>query len=90
MKTTELFNQINEIVDCALKSVFDYSINKNEYFYEIHLYEEPTKGIEDICEKNGFSISMNNIHVNEGGNMVAKLIWEVKPTEANDIEYVEA
>lgn len=89
MKTTTFFNQLNAIVNCTIKSIFEYSINPNNYFYEIILHEEPTKEVEDMCEKNGFSIKKNTIHLNEGGNMVSKTIWEVRPADANDIEYVE-
>ena len=46
------------------------------------------KTFSDMCEKNGFSIKENILNVNEGGEMVAHKIWEVMPTDANEIEYV--
>ena len=39
-----------------------------------------------MCAKNGFSITKNIMHVNEGGEMVAHTIWEVRPINAEDIE----
>ena len=89
MKTTKFFSEIKKVAkDSTITSMFDYSVNQDKNFYEIILHSEPTKKVQDMCAKNGFSITKNIMHVNEGGEMVAHKIWEVMPTDANEIEYV--
>lgn len=90
MNTTVFFNEIKKVVNCTLESTFAYSVNPDKYFYEIILHSEPTEEVKEMCEKNGFSIKKNILHVNDGDDMVAHTIWEVRPTDNNDIEYVEA
>lgn len=90
MKTSTFFLEMKKVTNCTLKISFDYSVNRYKDFYEIILNREPTEDVKDMCEKNGFSVKKNILHINEGGEMVSKTIWEVKPVDANDIEYVEA
>jgi hypothetical protein len=66
--------------------MFDYSFNQNQNFYEIILHSEPTKKVQDMCAKNGFSITKNINNVCENGEMVAHTVWEVRPINAEDIE----
>lgn len=87
MKTTKFFSEIKKVAkDSTLESMFDYSVNQDERFYEIFLHSEPTKKVQDMCAKNGFSIKENIMHVNEGDEMVAHTIWEVRPINTEDIE----
>lgn len=87
MKTTKFFSEIKKVAkDSTITSMFDYSVNQDKNFYEIILHSEPTKKVQDMCAKNGFSITKNIMHVNEGGEMVAHTIWEVRPINAEDIE----
>ena len=87
MKTTKFFSEIKRVAkDSAITSIFDYSVNQDKNFYEIILHSEPTKKVQNMCAKNGFSIKKNIMHVNEGGEMVAHTIWEVRPINAEDIE----
>ena len=89
MKTTKFFSEIKKVAnDSTINSVFAYSVNPDKNFYEIYLHSEPTAKVKAMCEKNGFSIKENILNVNEGGEMVAHKIWEVMPTDANEIEYV--
>lgn len=89
MKTTKFFSEIKKVAkDSTLESMFDYSVNQDKNFYEIILHSEPTKKVQDMCTKNGFSITKNIMHVNEGGEMVAHTVWEVRPINAEDIEFV--
>lgn len=89
MKTTKFFGEIKKVAkDSTLESMFDHSVNQNQNFYEILLHSEPTKKVQDMCAKNGFSITKNIMHVNEGGKMVAHIVWEVRPINAKDIEFV--
>lgn len=89
MKTTKFFSEIKKVAkDSTITSMFDYSVNQDKNFYEIILHSEPTKKVQEMCEKNGFSIKENIMNVNEGGQMVAHKTWEVMPTDANEIEYV--
>ena len=89
MKTTKFFSEIKKVAnDSTINSVFAYSVNPDKNFYEIYLHSEPTAKVKALCEKNGFSIKENILNVNEGGEMVAHKIWEVMPTDANEIEYV--
>ena len=89
MKTTKFFSEIKKVAkDSTITSMFDYSVNQEKNFYEIILHSEPTKKVQNMCEKNGFSITKNIMHVNEGGEMVAHTIWEVRPINAEDIEIV--
>ena len=41
-----------------------------------------------MCAKNGFSIKKNIMHVNDGGDMLAHTIWEVRSINEEDIEFV--
>ena len=87
MKTTKFFSEIKKVAkDSTITSMFDYSVNQDKNFYEIILHSEPTKKVQDMCAKNGFSITKNIMHVNEVGEMVAHTIWEVRPINAEDIE----
>jgi len=87
MKTTKFFSEIKKVAkDSTLESMFDYSVNHDKNFYEIILYSEPTKKVQDMCAKNGFGITKNIMHVNENGKMVAHTVWEVLPNNAEDIE----
>jgi hypothetical protein len=89
MKTTKFFSEIKKVAkDSTITSMFDYSVNQDKNFYEIILHSEPTKKVQDMCAKNGFSIKQNIMHVNEGGEMVAHTIWEVRLINAEGIEYV--
>ena len=89
MKTTKFFSEIKKVAkDSTITSMFAYSVNQDNNFYEIILHSEPTKKVQDMCAKNGFSITKNIMYVNEGGEMVAHTIWEVLPINAEDIEYV--
>lgn len=89
MKTTKFFNEIKKVAkDSTISSMFDYSVNRDKNFHEIILHSEPTKEVQDMCAKNGFSITKNIMHVNEGGEMVAHTVWEVRPINAEDIEFV--
>lgn len=87
MKTTKFFSEIKKVAkDSTISSMFDYSVNQDKNFYEIILHSEPTKKVQDMCAKNGFSITKNIMHVNEGGEMVAHTICEVRPINTEDIE----
>jgi len=89
MNTTKFFSEIKQVAkDSTLESMFDYAVNQKKNIYEIILHSEPTKKVQDMCEKNGFGIKKNIMHVNEGGEMVAHTIWEVRPINAEDIELV--
>ena len=89
MKTTKFFSEIKKVAkDSTITSMFAYVVNKDKRFYEIILHSEPTKEVQDMCAENGFSIKKNIMHVNEGGEMVAHTVWEVRPINAEDIEYV--
>ena len=89
MKTTKFFSEIKKVAkDSTITSMFDYSVNQDKNFYEIILHSEPTKKVQNMCAKNGFSITKNIMHVNEGGDMVAHTIWEVRPINAENIEIV--
>ena len=68
--------------------MFVYSVNRDKNFYEIFLHSEPTKKVQDMCAKNGFSIKQNIMYRNVGGEMVEHTIWEVRPVDSNDLEYV--
>ena len=87
MKTTKFFSEIKQVAkDSTITSMFDYSVNQNQNFYEILLHSEPTAKVKAMCEKHGFSIHQNIQHRNEGGEMVAHTVWEVRPINAEDIE----
>lgn len=87
MKTTKFFTEIKKVAnDSTINSVFAYSVNPDKNFYEIYLHSEPTAKVKAMCEKYGFSINENILNVNEGGEMVAHKIWEVRPINAEDIE----
>ncbi len=87
MKTTKFFSEIKKVAkDSTITSMFDYSVNQNQNFYEIILHSEPTKKVQDMCAKNGFSITKNINNVCENGEMVAHTVWEVRPINAEDIE----
>ncbi len=87
MKTTKFFSEIKKVAkDSIITSMFDYSVNHDKNFYEIILHIEPTKMVQDMCAKNGFSIKKNIMHANEGGEMEAYTIWEVRPINTEDIE----
>ena len=89
MKTIKFFDEIKKVAkDSAISIMFDYSVNQDKDFYEIILHSEPTKEVQDICSKNGFGIKKNILHVNEGGEMVAHTIWEVRPINTEGIEFV--
>ena len=89
MKTTKFFSEIKKVAnDSTIESMFAYSVNPDNNFYEIILHSEPTAKVKSLCEKNGFSIEKNIMNVNEGGEMVAHTIWEVRPINAEDIEFV--
>lgn len=89
MKTTKFFSEIKKVAkDSTLESMFDYIVNRDKNFYEIILHIEPTKEVQDMCAKNCFSIKKNIMHVNEGGEIVAHTVWEVRPINADDIEFV--
>lgn len=89
MKTTKFFSEIKKVAkDSTITSMFAYSVNQDKNFYEIILRSEPTKKVQDMCAKNGFSITKNIMNVNEDGEMVAHTVWEVRPINAEDIEYV--
>lgn len=87
MKTTKFFSEIKKVAkDSTINIMFDYSINQDKNFYEITLYSEPSKKVQDLCKKNGFSIKKNILNCNEGGEMVEHTVWEVTPTNSDDIE----
>lgn len=87
MKTTKFFSEIKKVAkDATITKMFAYSVNPDNDFFEIILHSEPTKKVQAMCEKNGFSIKQNIMNVNESGEMVQYTIWEVMPTDANDIE----
>ena len=87
MKTTNFFSEIKKVAkDSTLESMFDYAVNQNQNFYEILLHSEPSAKVKTMCEKYGFSIKQNIQHRNEGGEMVAHTVWEVRPIHAEDIE----
>lgn len=89
MKTTKFFTEIKKVAkDSTLESMFAYCVNPDKNFYEIFLHSEPSKKVQAMCEKNGFSIEKNINNVCENGEMVAHTIWEVRPINAEDIEYV--
>ena len=89
MKTTKFFSEIKQVAkDSTITSMFDYSVNQNQNFYEIILHSEPTKEVQDMYAKNGFGIKKNIMHVNDGGDMVAHTIWEVRSINEEDIEFV--
>lgn len=88
MKTTEFFKEIKKVAkDSSLESVFAYRISPDKTFYEIVLHSEPSKRVQNMCVKNGFSIKQNIMHVNEGGEMVAHTIWDILPINVDEIEY---
>jgi len=88
MKTTKFFSEIKKVAkDSTIESMFAYSVNPDKNFYEIILHSEPTKKIEAMCKKNGFSIEKNILNKNENGEMVQHTIWEVRPINAEDIEF---
>lgn len=89
MKTTTFFNELKELVNCTLISSFDYSVDRNKSFYEIIIGSEPDEDVKNMCNNNGFGIKKNILHTNKEGKMESKTIWEVRPADANDIEYVE-
>lgn len=83
MKTTQFFSEIKKVAkDSTIESVFAYSVNPDKNFYEIFLHSEPSKKVQSMCEKNGFSIEKNFLKKN--GNEYP--IWEVRPINADDIE----
>ena len=87
MKTTKFFSEIKKVAkDSTLESMFDYAVNQNQNFYEILLHSEPSAKVKTMCEKYGFSIKQNIQHRNEGGEMVAHTVWEVRPINVEDIE----
>lgn len=89
MKTTEFFKEIKKVAkDSTIENMFAYSVNRDKYFYEIFLHSEPTKKVQDMCANNGFSIKQNIMYRNVGGEMGEHTIWEVRPVDVNDIEYV--
>lgn len=89
MKTTKFFSEIKKVAkDSTITHMFDYSVNQDKNFYEILLHSEPTKKVQNMCVKNGFSITKNIMHVNEGGKMVAHNVWEVRPINAEDIQFL--
>ena len=89
MKTTKFFSEIKKVAkDSTITSMFDYSVNREKDFYEIILHSEPTKKVQDMCAKNGFSIKQNINNVCENDKMVQHTIWEVRPINAEDIEFV--
>ena len=89
MKTTMFFSEIKKVAkDSTITSMFDYSVNHDKNFYEIILHSEPTMKVQDMCAKNGFDITKNINNVCENGMMVAHTIWEVRPINAEDIEFV--
>lgn len=89
MKTTKFFSEIKKVAnDSTITSIFDYNVHQDKKFYEIILHSEPTEDVQDMCAKNGFSITKNIMHVNEGGEMVAHTIWEVRPINIENIEFV--
>ena len=89
MKTTKFFSEIKKVAkDSTITSMFDYSVNQDKNFYEIILHSEPTKKVQDMCAKNGFSVKQNINNVCENGEMVQHTIWEVRPINTKDIEFV--
>ena len=89
MKTTKFFSEIKKVAkDSTITSMFDYSVNREKNFYEIILHSEPTKKVQDMCAKNGFSIKQNINNVCENDKMVQHTIWEVRPINTKDIEFV--
>ena len=88
MKTTQFFNEIKNITDnCELTSTFSYVINPDKRFFEILLHNEPTEELRSLCEKKGFIIKKNILHVNTNGEMVAHDVWEIR--QQGEQEYTE-
>ncbi len=91
MKTREFFNEIKKVAeDATIENVFAYVVNPDKRFYQIVLHSAPNAEVEAMCFRNGYSIRKNVLHAIEyGKGMVAHDIWEVMPTNADEIEYVE-
>jgi hypothetical protein len=88
MKTTKFFSEIKKVEkNSTIEVMFAYSVNPDKKFYEIILHSEPSKKVQNMCEKNGFSIKQNINNVCENGEMVQYTIWEVRPINAEDIEW---
>lgn len=93
MRTSELYSVIKKAgINCELKVVFSYVIDKNHKFFAIHVAEGDASesDLQALAGKAGHAVKKVIVNeLNGEGGFTRRIVFEVIPENTDDLEFAD-
>ena len=93
MRTSELYNTLRQSgINCELKVVFSYVIDKNHKFFAIHVAEGDASEsyLQALAGKVGHAVKKVIVNeLNGEGGFTSRIFFELIPENTDDLEFAD-